>query len=238
MKELPYFKFDCSEWISGNITLEDFHTQGVFINICAFYWFKSGCLKTSEIKQRLKCKQSTIDQLFTNGHLKSDGEFVKISFLDEQFAERGHKSKINSLNGSFGGAPKGNKNAQKNNRPVDLEQPKTSNIEEEENKKKKRIRTEENTHESFSEKFEKAFNDLFLDPLPLAYPDAEIKSELQKFLILCNSIPDDYHQRDVAGLQKGFLYQLKTAKRKSNGKQNFDQQAGLQSINDYLAQHG
>lgn len=136
MKELPYFKFNCSEWLHGDITLEDFQAQGLFINICAYYWFKSGCLKTSEIKPRLKCKQSLIDKLFENGHLKSDGDFVKISFLDEQFAERGHVSEKNKENGSKGGAPKGNKNAQKNN----PKQPKTTNIEEEKNKN--RIREE------------------------------------------------------------------------------------------------
>lgn len=149
-KELPYFKFDCSEWISGNITLEDFQTQGVFINICAYYWFKSGCLKTSEIKPRLKCKQSIIDTLFENGHMKADGDFVKISFLDEQFEERGHISVKNSNNGSKGGAPKGNKNAQKNKPSVDSEQPKTTNIEEEQ----KRIRREEEREKSKAPDFE------------------------------------------------------------------------------------
>lgn len=143
-KELPYFKFDCAEWISGDITLEDFQVQGVFINICAYYWFKSGCLKTSEIKPRLKCKQSVLDKLFDSGHLKSDGDFVKISFLDEQFAERGHVSVKNSENGSKGGAPKGNRNAQKNKPAVDFEQPKTTNIEGEE----KRIRTEQKRGEA------------------------------------------------------------------------------------------
>ena len=140
MKELPYFKFDCAEWISGEVTLEDLSTQGLFINICAYYWFKSGCLTLTEIKRRVKCKSSNFQSLIDSGLIKIEGENIKVSFLDEQFEERGHKSKINSTNGSLGGAPKGNKNAQKNNQPVDLKQPKTTNIEE----NKKRIRTEEN----------------------------------------------------------------------------------------------
>lgn len=141
-KELPYLKFNASEWITGQITLEDFYTQGVFINICALYWFKSARLETSEIKRRLKCKQATIDLLFANSHIKADGDHIKISFLDEQFIERGYVSEKNKKNGEKGGAPKGNSNAKKeenNNRTVDLEQPKTTNIEEE----KKRIREEE-----------------------------------------------------------------------------------------------
>jgi hypothetical protein len=177
MKELPYFKFNCSEWMHGDITLEDFQVQGVFINICAYYWFKSGCLKTSEIKPRLKCKQATIDLLLENGHLKEvfAGEngtesFIKISFLDQQFAERGHISKINSENAKKGGAPKGNSNAKKqenNNQSVELKQPKTTNIEEEKNKKENR---EERERETRAPKdlnwFKKNLNEMLLDQLP------------------------------------------------------------------------
>lgn len=138
-KELPYFKFNVAEWISGAITLEDLTTQGAFINICAYYWFKSGCLTLTEIKRRLKLKQATLDALTDGNHIKIDGEEVEISFLKEQFDERGHISKTNSLNGSKGGAPKGNKNAEKNNR----EQAKTTNIEEEKKRKEKEEKRED-----------------------------------------------------------------------------------------------
>lgn len=37
-KDLPYFKFFCSEWNDGDITLESYKTQGIFINICSYYW--------------------------------------------------------------------------------------------------------------------------------------------------------------------------------------------------------
>jgi len=133
-KELPYFKFNASEWISGAITLEDMTTQGAFINICAYYWFKSGSLTLTEIKRRLKLKQATIDSLTHGNHIKVDQDVIEISFLNEQFDELGHISKKNSLNGSKGGAPKGNKNAQKNN----PKQPKTTNIEEEVEENRKR----------------------------------------------------------------------------------------------------
>ena len=39
-KELPYFRFTVSEWLNGDISLEDFTSKGVFIDICAFYWFR------------------------------------------------------------------------------------------------------------------------------------------------------------------------------------------------------
>lgn len=137
-KELPYFKFDCAQWISGGITLEDLQTQGAFINICAYYWFKSGDLTLSEIKRRVKLKQPTINRLVESGVIKVDGDYIKISFLDQQFEERQHVSRRNSENAKKGGAPKGNLNAkkeEKNNRPLSEKQPKTTNIEEEQNKK-------------------------------------------------------------------------------------------------------
>lgn len=137
-KELPYFKFNAAEWISGGITLEDLTTQGAFINICAYYWFKSGGLTITEIKRRLKLKQATLDALVNGNHIKVDGDQVEVSFLKEQFDERGHKSKVNSINGSKGGAPKGNKNAEKNNR----EQAKTTNIEENKKRKEKKEKRE------------------------------------------------------------------------------------------------
>lgn len=139
-KELPYFKFDCAQWISGGITLEDLQTQGAFINICAYYWFKSGDLTLSEIKRRVKLKQPTINRLVDSGIIKVEDDYIKISFLDQQFEERQHVSKRNSENAKKGGAPKGNLNAkkeEKNNRPHSEKQPKTTNIEEEQNKNKK-----------------------------------------------------------------------------------------------------
>lgn len=131
-KDLPYFKFNAAEYLNGNITLEDLQTQGVFINICCYYWFKSGCLTLTEIKRRVKCKESLITNLINSNLIKIDGDAVKISFLDEQLQERGEISKINSINGKRGGAPKGNSNAKKAeiiNPETTEKQPKTTNKE-------------------------------------------------------------------------------------------------------------
>ncbi len=147
-RDLPYLKFNAAEYLNGEITLEDFYTQGVFINICALYWFKSGCLTLAEIKRRLKCKQSSIDRLIETNIVKVSEDHVQITFLDEQLHERGNVSKINSINGSLGGAPKGNSNARKaeNNKQETTEkQPKTTNIEE--NRREER-RTEQNKEET------------------------------------------------------------------------------------------
>jgi len=106
-KELPYFKFHVSEWINGNITLEDYYTQGVFTNICAYYWFRSGNLTITELKRRLsKVKPTAFDSLIESGIISIENDFLHIAFLDEQLSERSGKSVINKANGSLGGRPK------------------------------------------------------------------------------------------------------------------------------------
>ena len=53
-KDLPYFKFFCSEWNDGDITLEDYEIQGLFINICSYYW-SSGCeVSLQKVKKRFR----------------------------------------------------------------------------------------------------------------------------------------------------------------------------------------
>lgn len=143
-KELPYFKFNSSEWISGEITLEPLDVQGAFINICAYYWFKSGSITLTEINRRLKLKQATINRLLDGNHIKLNGDLIEITFLREQFDERGMISKRNSANGKKGGAPKGNKNAKIKAETKEItsennqEQAKTTNIEKEREEEKEK----------------------------------------------------------------------------------------------------
>jgi hypothetical protein len=147
-KDLPYFKFTVSEYINGNITLEDFYTQGVFINVCAFYWFKSGKVTLSEIKRRLsKAKPKSFDTLIENNLIKIEGDNIRITFLDEQLNERGHVSVTNSENGKLGG--RGNKKSENKATALENESepiPKKSNIEERREEEKKK-REEENREE-------------------------------------------------------------------------------------------
>lgn len=103
-KGLPYFKFTPSEWLTGDICFEDLETQGLFINICAWYWQKDGVLTVSDILKRYN-KQTAFNSL-SNRFLNIENDLIKIAFLDEQLSERKYQSKVNSLNGSKGGRPK------------------------------------------------------------------------------------------------------------------------------------
>jgi len=51
-KELPYFKFFTGEWMKGDITICSMAAQGLFINICTFYWAKKGDLTLTGVEQR------------------------------------------------------------------------------------------------------------------------------------------------------------------------------------------
>ena len=82
MKELPYFKFYCNEWITGNITFLDYETQGLFINLCAFYWSKNGSLKLNHAKlkfNRIKQKYPWVD----NKIHKDNGYINSYKFIDK-----------------------------------------------------------------------------------------------------------------------------------------------------------
>jgi hypothetical protein len=107
-KELPYFKFIVNDWITGDVTLEDFETQGLFINICAYYWSKDGSISLSNARKKFfNARPEMFEALIAANAIKIniDG-MVKINFLDEQLVERQHLSKINSRNGAQGGRPK------------------------------------------------------------------------------------------------------------------------------------
>ena len=98
-KDLPYFKFFVSEWNDGDITLEDFEVQGLFINICSYYWSKECDVKFDRLYKRFRGCESIIQTLLESSIIKEDNESLIISFLDEQQEERDSTSKKNSLAG-------------------------------------------------------------------------------------------------------------------------------------------
>ena len=162
-KDLPYFKFDVSEWINGLITLESDGAQGLFINICCHYWFKSGKLSLSEIKRRLSgSKPEDFEALINQRIIKVDGDRISITFLDQQLHERVNQAAVNSLNGRKGGRPKSeNKPTAFNS--LNEKKAKQSNIEE---KRREEKRVEENnTLGDFFKDGSEAFEEIKADEL-------------------------------------------------------------------------
>ena len=99
-KDLPYFKFFCSEWNDGDITLEDYKTQGLFINICSYYWSNECEITFTKLKKKFRGNEDLINELLKSGLIKECiDDYVSISFLDEQKDERNKTSKRNSESG-------------------------------------------------------------------------------------------------------------------------------------------
>lgn len=86
-KELPYFRFTASEWLNGDIVLEDPSTKGVFIDVCAYYWFKDCNVSKQVLNKRFTGVEHVLEQLFNRGIIKekNNGNSIKINFLDEQY---------------------------------------------------------------------------------------------------------------------------------------------------------
>lgn len=103
-KELPYFKFFISEWITGDITICDMETQGVFINICSYYWSKNGSICLANVKQRFSNNIANVEQLIFMKIIKLDeDDNIIINFLDEQMNEFIDVSEKRAKAGSKGG---------------------------------------------------------------------------------------------------------------------------------------
>ena len=101
-KVLPFFKFNASEWLTGNICYEDYHVQGVFIRVCAEYWNRENMLSVEDAKLRSK-DEKTIDYLIEKRYLKVKKNKIEISFLDEERNEIESKRLKLSESGRKGG---------------------------------------------------------------------------------------------------------------------------------------
>lgn len=150
-KELPYFKFHATEWMTGNIVYQSLEVQGLFINICALYWKNLGVLSEKEIEVRFK-KKSLILSLSGRFYSVSDG-FVSITFLDEQLIERQKLSETNSKNGSLGGKPKVKRTVSESKRTQSETKANQSNIEGEREVEKEKEIEEEKEQEQEQEGF-------------------------------------------------------------------------------------
>lgn len=104
-KELPFFKFNATEWITGNISYEPFELQGAFISVCAEYWNRNNCLSIAEAKLRLR-NSDLVDKLIEKKYLKTKKEKLVISFLDNEREEISAKRLKLSESGRKGGLSK------------------------------------------------------------------------------------------------------------------------------------
>ena len=88
--ELFWFKFIPDDWLIGDITIEDYEIQGVFINVCAYYWKRGeNGVAMARLKARYKdVKAGLWQRLIDCEVMKVDeNQIVRIEFLDDQREE-------------------------------------------------------------------------------------------------------------------------------------------------------
>ena len=106
-KELPYFRFTVSEWLNGDISMEQMEDQGLFINVCAFYWFKDCSLALAKLKQKFSFAEGSLSRLLKAEVLKVDeNDNIVIDFLDEQYTNLSELHSVRSIAGRKGGLSK------------------------------------------------------------------------------------------------------------------------------------
>jgi len=86
-KKLPYFRFHVAEWMNDDISAESYKIKGVFVDVCAFYWFKDCIIDMKTLKKRFKNCSSSIEALIEQNIIKHDEntDAVYILFLDSQY---------------------------------------------------------------------------------------------------------------------------------------------------------
>lgn len=166
-KELPYFKFQPSEWMTGDITLCSMEAQGLFINLCSYYWIRDCNISLANAQQRFSNCFSLFEELQSKDILKVNGdEKIIINFLDEQMEKF---TDISAKRSKSGGIRKEQMQSKcKTNAP---------HKDKEENKKKRKI---------YSEQAHNLFLDLVILFDEKLRPDTETKKD--KWLDVCEKL--------------------------------------------------
>lgn len=105
-KELPYFQFEPAEYLTKDISFCSLSAQGLFINLCSYYWQRSCNLTKDQFLRRFD-NPKEFNELLKEGvfDVDKDGN-IQIKFLVNQYRKATSRSVINSSNGKKGGRPK------------------------------------------------------------------------------------------------------------------------------------
>jgi hypothetical protein len=108
-KELPYFQFEPAEYLTRDVSFCSMSAQGLFVNICSFYWQRNCDLSLQQIERRFNYPNE-LAELVQEGVVDVQNDKIIVKFLLAQYQERVKTSDKNKLNGSKGGRPKQNQN--------------------------------------------------------------------------------------------------------------------------------
>ena len=225
-KELPYFKFEPSEWENGSIQIMSHEVKGVFIDLCSMYWQRLGNLPYKLAVQKLCGGNATaLDSLYADQIIQIIDGQICIDFLNEQLGEFENTREQNAENARKGW--------EKRRKDATVMRPHSDpNARREEKRKVDEKKEEESIGEgaqNFDILFLKAFDDNTCESYKLAFRGFDLGSELQKFRVKCDNDKAKYYGRDVGGLRTAFQYQLQNlrtnGKRKSGSIEDNNKQA-------------
>jgi hypothetical protein len=240
--ELPYFRFTVQEWQNGNIALERYELQGLFISICGFYWLQD-CSITLALLQK-KFNTNMIQELIDLGILKHENRHDKIEivFLNKQYDLLSEKRKLRQIAGSKGG-----------NAKAMLKQ-KGSYKDKDKDNNKDKIRTDAKMHLEFYQpcldfwlkEFHpdwtfggmqgKALKSLIKKIEKLRKNEND--SILELFKIICFKLPDWYKDKDLPVIDSKFNEIIEQIKTQNNGKPTSKSSDTITTINRILANEG
>lgn len=108
-KELPFFKFNPTEWLVGKISYQSLEIQGAFMQCCAIFWKNSGVVKIDQIDWKIG--KANLEALVNFDFISFDDDnFLSIEFLEEQLASFQVIRQKRAEFGSMGGVAKATKN--------------------------------------------------------------------------------------------------------------------------------
>jgi hypothetical protein len=110
-KELPYFQFEPAEYLTKDISFCSLSAQGLFINICSYYWQRQCDLTKDQFLRRFNYLNE-FNELIDEGIIDLVNNKIVIKFLDNQYFKATEFSKEQSRKGSLGGRPKKPKETQ------------------------------------------------------------------------------------------------------------------------------
>ncbi len=106
--ELPYFRFFVQEFQNSKISIESYQVQGIYLNICSYYWVNDCNLTLSILLKKFKNCKSVINLLLKNEIIKHEKRHdkIEIEFLKKQHIILNEKRKVRQAAGLQGSIAK------------------------------------------------------------------------------------------------------------------------------------
>ena len=107
--ENSWYKHSPSDWLAGRISRKSFEVQGAFIHICQLYWVKHGQFTAHQAI--LEIGKDLLDKLVEAEIIKTEGDEIRIDFLDLQMEDLNRLIERRREAGRKGGEVKGQASA-------------------------------------------------------------------------------------------------------------------------------